>query len=1024
MKRSSGSPQFDPLISAARRAAAELDVDPSPKIEQAAETPKGPVEIEGYALEEEIQRGGQGIVYRALQISTGRQVAIKVLRRGRGPDGGARFEREVQLLAALDHENIVAVHASGSLPEWNYLVMDYVPGLHLDEYVERRGLTVRATLDLFLPICRAVEAAHLRGILHRDLKPANIRVDGDGRPRVLDFGVARQVLASGEAHGVTGTGQFVGSLPWASPEQTRQDPDTLDLRSDVYSLGVMLYSALTGRFPYEVAGNLADVLGNIANVVPAAPSAHRPEIEPDVDAIVLAALRKERDARYQGAGELARDLASYLQGEPVQARGQEQGYLLRRALVRHRTAALVAAGYVFLATVAAAGLLVLWNAARREEASAKRSAEQELEARSEAEAERARLERSHYFHSMNLAQVALDRGNGGRALALLEQAPEHLRGIEWAHLNWRRDRSAAVLQGDGGAVLDVAYSPDGKLVASAESGGSLRLWHVGSGAPKGILDRGGPGWKQVCFSGDGRSVVGLGRGGGVAVFDREQLARRTALCGPGGASAIAPAAGRGWWLGAEDGSLRLVDGEGEVRSRLPGSGAEVVSLAARPQGDSLLVGDAGGGLVEWDVAAAQPMQRYPATGERVLCLAWTVDGQRFASGGSDGLLRVWRRASTAPLQEREGHGAWVYDVAWSAGGGKLISSGADHSAKLWDAESGALLATLRGHGDRVFAAAADPQGQGWATGSRDGTLRLWPAAPAVDGRILGGHAKQVWALAFHPDGQRLASASADRTVALWDVKDARVTPALRRFDQDQTACAWSQGGGLVASGGKQGGLVLWGAQGLDALRVLGGHVGRVSGAAFIQGDRSLVSAGMDPAIIVWDCATGDEHLRISDLPGMPFALAVDPEGERALVGLTGGIGAVYDLRTGAALATLDAHAGAVWGVAWSPVGDRFATAGNDGSVRVWDAADHSMSLLLDGHRDAVRCVAFSPDGERIASGGWDATVRLWDARSGAEALTLIGHSGRVEALVFDGQGTRLASSSVDGEVFVWETARK
>ncbi|MCG3128657.1 MAG: Serine/threonine-protein kinase PknD [Phycisphaerae bacterium] len=355
--------------------------------------------IAGYELVSEIHRGGQGVVYEALQQSTGRIVALKVMREGpfAGPRDLARFEREVHVLGQLRHPNIVAIHDSGSTAGHFYFVMDYIAGQPLDVYMAARRRALRETLALFATICEAVNAAHVRGIAHRDLKPGNIRVDQAGQPHILDFGLAKIAEMSAREAGaparddspaplgqrlaprpraaapadaplaaapMTATGQFVGSVPWASPEQAAGLPGRIDLRTDVYSLGVLAFHMLTGRFPYDVGGSLGDVLDRIANAEPpppsrvsrglAPPSFVAGTIDDDVDTIVLKCLAKERDRRYQSAGEVAREVRRYLAGEPIEAKRDSGWYVLRKAIVRHRLAFSAAAAFVLLLAVATA----------------------------------------------------------------------------------------------------------------------------------------------------------------------------------------------------------------------------------------------------------------------------------------------------------------------------------------------------------------------------------------------------------------------------------------------------------------------------------------------------------------------------------------------------------------------------------------------------------------------------------------------------------------------------------------------
>ncbi|MCC6678445.1 MAG: protein kinase [Phycisphaerales bacterium] len=344
--------------------------------------------IPGYEILREIHRGGQGVVYQAIQKSTRRKVAIKVVREGpfSGPAERARFEREVQVLGQLNHPNIVAVHDSGEVAGSFYFAMDYISGQSLDAWARMQNPSIDAVLRLFATVCEAVSAAHLRGVIHRDLKPGNIRVDAEGQPHILDFGLAKLAgdHVGSRTHAMTLTGQFIGSLPWASPEQAGGTPERIDIRTDVYSLGVVLYQLLTGRFPYDVVGNMRDVLDNILKAEPARPSTIRRQINDEIETIVLKCLSKERERRYQSAGELGRDIHRYLAGEPIEAKRDSGWYVIAKTLRRYRPHVAIAASFLMLLLGAGTAATYLWLEARQSEREARRS-----EATARAESRRA-----------------------------------------------------------------------------------------------------------------------------------------------------------------------------------------------------------------------------------------------------------------------------------------------------------------------------------------------------------------------------------------------------------------------------------------------------------------------------------------------------------------------------------------------------------------------------------------------------------------------------------------------------------
>ncbi len=338
-------PELEQAIARLRQSVDET-VDPTQKAHALVdELEKPPLKIPGYSVVRELARGGQAYVYLAIQLSTGRKIALKTLREGAWATDNAlaRFQREVQILAALDHPNIVAINDTGKTADGvRYITMPYIHGRSLDEFMKDHHKADPGDpgkiLRLFVKICEAVDAAHSKGIVHRDLKPSNIRIDEREEPHILDFGLARTPFDDLVSPHISVSGEFLGSLPWSSPEQAAGDPENIDIRTDVYSLGVILYQMLTGgKFPYDVVGNMRDVLNNIVSREPVPPSnitsakasletiasrtdhASLPSINEGIEKIVLKALAKKPENRHQTAGQLARDVARYLDGQRIHA---------------------------------------------------------------------------------------------------------------------------------------------------------------------------------------------------------------------------------------------------------------------------------------------------------------------------------------------------------------------------------------------------------------------------------------------------------------------------------------------------------------------------------------------------------------------------------------------------------------------------------------------------------------------------------------------------------------------------------
>lgn len=343
------------LIAAARRDSADL---------ARASSPAPPREvIPGYTLVREIGRGGMGIVYEAEQQQPQRAVAVKMIRERALADGHRvrLFEREIETLARLRHPAIASIYEAGRTANGrHYYVMELVRGVPLTEYVRLHRLALAPLLRLFGRVCQAVHYAHQRGVIHRDLKPHNIIIDADGNPKILDFGLARL----GQANGAIGTataevGKILGTLPYMSPEQARISPGAvaeIDVRTDVYGLGVILFELLTGELPYDVASvPPAEALRIICEEPPRRPRLVNRALRPDLETIVLKALAKEPARRYDSPAALAEDIERFLADQPIRARPPSTAYLLAKWLARHRSTV----PFVAVLVVVIAAFLVL-----------------------------------------------------------------------------------------------------------------------------------------------------------------------------------------------------------------------------------------------------------------------------------------------------------------------------------------------------------------------------------------------------------------------------------------------------------------------------------------------------------------------------------------------------------------------------------------------------------------------------------------------------------------------------------------
>ncbi len=351
--------QLGQLLSVASEEADAVDSASEGKSEKgkplglAGRTPQ----IKGYEILGKLGEAGQGQIWRALQVSTSREVALKVPRAGliSSEKALARFEREVELAAALKHPNIAQIHDSGIHQGIYYYAMDLIEGMQLDEYVKENDLSQRQILELMQTICQAVQHAHQNGVIHRDLKPSNIVVTAEGVPYIVDFGLAKNLLEDDVALTVSIDGEAAGTPAYMSPEQAAGHIDKLDTRTDVYSLGVILFTLLTGESPHDLSGSRLEVMRRIAEEEARRPRKICLKVDKELEFLLLKALANNPDKRYTTAGELARDIDNYLRSAPLIA-GPESGvYHIKKFIRRHRA---FVVGVAVVLVVLVAGVVV------------------------------------------------------------------------------------------------------------------------------------------------------------------------------------------------------------------------------------------------------------------------------------------------------------------------------------------------------------------------------------------------------------------------------------------------------------------------------------------------------------------------------------------------------------------------------------------------------------------------------------------------------------------------------------------
>jgi len=1026
-----------------------------------------------YKLQGELARGGMGAILKVFDEDLRRHLAMKVIlgRAEEASSGGtppvdrrllARFLEEAQVTGQLDHPGIVPVHELGLDSEGRvYFTMKLVKGRDLKQvfelvFEELEGWNETRALGVILKVCEAMAYAHKKGVVHRDLKPANVMVGNFGEVYVMDWGLAR-VLGRQDTHDIrlqvegtpltsvkterkeerqdapdsplfTMDGDVVGTPAYMSPEQAQGAIESLGPRSDVYSLGAMLYHLLARQMPYAPPGlriTNRTVLSRVLEGPPTPLHEIRKDIPSELAAICEKAMARAAERRYADTIELSEDLRAFLEGRVVKAYETGAVAELRKWVVRNRSLAIAVVAAATFLVVGIGAALMLKSKADANAALRKKEAETAL-AKDEA------------VHNLARAQESEQRAKGNLVLAVQERT-EADRQTKLALQNEER----ALRSGYAANILAADYSL--KLNDMAEARAQLRATDMGLRGWEWqhlSLKVNGPlgnfsGVEALAFQPLENRAVVLTTLGRVIVKDLETLKD----AGPGNialASEILRTVrqlfssfaldvnpdGSRLAIAGESGVLQVFDLKTGARplgvepAGLAGHVATTSAVSFSPDGRFLASGDDDGEIVMRDALNWEILRRLSGHVAQITGLAWSPGSERLASSSRDGTLRVWDLESGSGLGILRGHRGVVRAVAWDRLGQELFSCGEDGAVIQWDVGGGRLLRSFLGHEGPVHALDYDSNQGRLATGSSDRTVRLWDVQSGTS-RILRGHEAAVREVTFDASGERVLSGDQNGTVYLWDAEGDPSTTELVLHRDAVNDLAFDPSGKRLVSASSDHELVVWNAATGEPLRRLRGHTGMVHSVVFSSDGRTILSGSQDKSAILWDAEAGTQLRLYGPFDKRIETALITPDGSRVIVATGEKKVRILDAETTEVLRELPGDQVPAEALALSPDGTLLATVGRD--LVVWDLAGDLQQPLFNKESKNTS-VTFSPDGKRIATSTTGGLLQLWDAHSGEWLIEQQDQIQRTHALSYSPEGKRLITASDDGLIQVRDAA--
>ena len=573
-------------------------------------------------------------------------------------------------------------------------------------------------------------------------------------------------------------------------------------------------------------------------------------------------------------------------------------------------------------------------------------------------------------------------------------------------------------------VRSIAFSPDGKILASASYDKTIKLWDVATGKIITTISGHNSAVWSVAFSPDGKIFASGSDDKTIKLWNvvtGKNIATFSGHYSPVNSVAFSPD-GKILASGSEDKTIKLWNINTNKIIITIANNSPVNSVVFSPDGKILAAGGDDKTIRLWDVLSGKNLINLSGHNSSVNNIVFSPDGKIIASGSDDKTVKFWDVQTGKNIKTLSENNNNISSIAFSPNGQTFASGSTGNSIKLWDVKTGKILNTLSGHNNNVSSIAFSPDGKTLASASEDKTLKLWDVTNNKNITIFSGHNNRVWSVVFSPDDKLLASASSDNTVKLWNVKNGQNITTFSGHTSPVRSVVFSSDGKILASGSEDKNIKLWDVNSGKIITTLSGHNDMVRSIDLSPDGKILVSGSDDKTVKLWNVATGKLITTLFGHNNTVRTVAFSRDGKSVASGSEDKTIKIWEVATGNNIYTLSGHKNLVRSIAFSPDSKILASGSDDQTIKLWDVTTGENISNFAGHKDRIRTIAFSPNGKLLASGSEDKFIKIWDVSTGKTITNLAGHNNSVNSVVFSNDSKTLVAGSGNSITILWDLA--